>query len=179
MAVTELVDVDVASLRERLKTVESDNVKARANAKRAETLKEYNRHSEHASELDRQIEGIDKAMQTKMTSAKFPVDGMSLDSEGVLLNGLPYEQASKAERIMAAVDVGIAMNPKLRLFVCQDGNDLDDETIEALDAKLEQHDFQMLVELATRSAGDEELCAVIIKNGEVAKTNPKPEKSPL
>jgi len=176
--VATLVDHDIEPLRAKMKTIESDNQKARSNAKRKEALDEYNRLENKSASLTEQLETLVNTQKQKIKDAEFPVDGMSVDEKGILLNGLPFEQASQAEQIMASVDVGIALNPTLRLMVCENGNDLDDETIAALDAKLEETDFQMIVELATRSAFDESLCSVVIKDGKVAKTNPVKTKKP-
>jgi hypothetical protein len=115
---------------------------------------------------------IEERQAEAIRAAKFPVDGMSFDDEGVLLNGLPFEQASKRERIMASFRVGMALNPKLRLLVCQDGGDLDEDAIAALDQLLKEHKFQAIVELVTRGS-DDELCQVVIRDGEVAPQKPK------
>ena len=69
--------------------------------------------------------------------------------------------------IVASVKIGMAANPKLRLLVCQNGSDLDTDTLEVLDALLKENDFQMIVELVTRTEADEDLCAVVIKDGQV------------
>ena len=122
------------------------------------------------------MDDIEAAQKLRVKEAKFPVEGMSMDSDGIMLHGLPFEQASQAERIMASVDVGIAMNPELRLMICKDGNAMDKDTIDALDAKLAESDFQMIVEVVTNNDSEEERCAVVIRDGKVAKTNNKAKK---
>ncbi|CAB4191585.1 AAA domain containing protein [uncultured Caudovirales phage] len=176
--VASLADHDLAPLRAKMKTIESDNFKARSNAKREEALKQYNELANKSDAMTETLKEIVETQKKRLAEAKFPVPGMSLAEKGILLNGLPFEQSSKAQRIMASVDIAIALNPTLRLMICEDGNDLDDETIAALDKKLEETGFQMIVELATRSTSDEDLCAVVIKDGKVAKTNPVKTKKP-
>ena len=68
---------------------------------------------------------------------------------------------------MASVDIGMALNPKLRLLVCQGGGDLDGDTLDALGVKLAENDFQMILELVTRGKDDEDRCAVLIRDGRV------------
>jgi len=172
-----LVDEETDSIRVQIRDVDANNAKARANKLRAETLKRYNDLSEEADTLTEKLKKIDDSVKKRTAEAEFPVPGMSLDAEGILFNGLPFEQASKREQIEASVDIGIALNPLLRLMVSQDGGALDDEAIETLDKKLANSDFQMVVEIATRSSSDEDLCAVVIKDGKVAKSNPA-KKSP-
>jgi hypothetical protein len=67
--------------------------------------------------------------------------------------------------------MGIALNPELKLFVCEDGSDLDNDTLAALDAILKEHDFQMIVEVVTRTAEDESLCAIVIHDGHVKESS--------
>jgi hypothetical protein len=83
------------------------------------------------------------------------------------MGGLPFEQASTSQRIMASVKVGMALNPKLRLLVCQHGSDLDNDTLDALDQVVKAGDFQCVVEVVTRSVYDEQRCAVVIEDGRV------------
>lgn len=174
-----LKDHDTAPLRAKMKTIEADNAKARSNAKRKEALDNYNSFENKAEFLTRQMAELEAEQKRRLAEAKFPVEGMSLEAGGILLNGLPFEQASQAERIMASVDVGIALNPELRLMICKDGNAMDAETIAALDAKLEDSDFQMIVEVVTNTSDDEDRCAVVIKDGKVVKTNKKPASAGL
>ena len=49
--------------------------------------------------------------------------------------------------------------------MCEDGNDLDNETLAALEQTLIDNDFQMLLEFVTRSEEDEERCAVVFHEG--------------
>lgn len=120
------------------------------------------------------LKEIEKAKQNRMELAAWPLPGMSLDDSGVMMHGLPFEQASKAQRVLASVRVGMALNPKLRLLICQDGNDLDDETMAALDAALIENDFQMLLEVVTRNAADESRCSVVFRDGK----SERPKKVP-
>jgi hypothetical protein len=87
----------------------------------------------------------------------------------VMFNGLPWGQCSKSVRTIASTKIGMALNPKLRLLVCQDGGDLDVHALDSLEKLLEENDFQMILELVTRSKADEDMCAVVIEGGETRK----------
>ena len=114
------------------------------------------------------IADIDDERAEAVASANWPIEGMSLGPDGVIWDGLPFEQASTSQRILASVAVGMQLNPALRLLVCEHGSDLDADTLKALDKVLVENDFQMVIELVTRSKEDEGRCAVVIENGEVA-----------
>eukprot|EP00456_Euglypha_rotunda_P030036 TRINITY_DN2347_c0_g1_i2.p1 TRINITY_DN2347_c0_g1~~TRINITY_DN2347_c0_g1_i2.p1 ORF type:complete len:462 (-),score=102.80 TRINITY_DN2347_c0_g1_i2:3599-4984(-) len=173
LVVAGLVDEDLVEISNQIRDVDKNNEKARANAKRKDVFDKWQELDKKVDALTESLDAIKDRNQKKLEDAEFPVEGMTLDSEGILLNGLPFEQASTAQQIIASVKVGIALNPKLRLMVSREGGALDDESIAALDAILEEYDFQMIIEMPTRSKTDEDLCSVIVKDGKVAKTNPR------
>lgn len=169
--VVKLVDLDVEATKLEISEATETNKKVRDNLAHADTYKQMMAVALKADDLTRTMENLTVEQEKAVKAAKFPVPGMSFDDEGVLLNGLPIEQASKRQRIEASVDIGIALNPKLKLMVSQDGGCLDEESMIALDKKLEAWGGTMIVEMVTRGKSDEDLCAVIIKDGYVAQTN--------
>ena len=167
LAESHLMDIDEAPIRTAMKDLDATNAKVRENKKAAEAHVALKAKQAESERLTKVMEDIAAAQKKAIAEAKFPVEGMSFDEEGVLFNGLPFEQANKAARVLASVDVGMALNPSLRLLVCECGGDLDTETLAALETKLRENDFQMLVELVTRTEADENLCQVVIKDGKV------------
>jgi hypothetical protein len=166
-----LVDPDLEETREKIKNADVMNDKVRQNKAREEENRRVLLLEKQSDELSKKLEEIASKKREALQSAKWPVAGLSLDDEGVLLNGLPIEQANKATRVLTSAKIGMAMNPKLRLMVCTSGSDLDLDTIELLDKLLKESDFQMIVEFVTRTKSDEDLCAVVISNGEVKKSS--------
>lgn len=166
-----LIDEDIPAAKLKISEATETNKKVRDNLAHADTYKQMMAVALKADDLTRTMENLTVEQEKAVKAAKFPVPGMSFDDEGVLLNGLPIEQASKRQRIETSVDIGIALNPKLKLMVSQDGGCLDEESMIALDKKLEAWGGTMIVEMVTRGKSDEDLCAVIIKDGYVAQTN--------
>jgi len=157
----------MTELRNEIKNADEINTKYRENQAYKEAEKEVKTsRQEYQAKTDRLSE-IDEERAEEVAAAEWPVDGMSLQEDGLLMNDLPFEQASTSQRIMASFRIGMALNPKLRLLVCQQGGDLDLDTLEQLGELAKEHDFQILLELVTRSSEDEERCAVIIEDGEV------------
>ena len=101
-----------------------------------------------------------------IAEASLPVDGLQLTEDGVLLNGLPFSQASTMQRIMASTRIAMAANPKLRLLVCKHGSELDIKALQALEELCRAEKFQMLVEICTRSTADRDVCSLILDGGE-------------
>lgn len=115
--------------------------------------------------LTEKMKRVTEKVEESLWKATFPVEGMTLDRDGVLLHGRPLASCSRSERIKASALVGMAMNPKLRLLICEDGSDLDEDALDALDEILTKHDFQALIELVCRSTEDEQRCKVVMQNG--------------
>jgi myosin heavy subunit len=159
------IRVDVTEIQS---AIENSEVVNRDVAKKVEAVridKELHELEVESQRLTDKIQRIDNEKQRRLEEAKWPLPNMSLDDSGVLLDGLPFEQASAAQRLIASVKVGMALNPKLKLFVSKDGNDLDNKTLLELDKILKENGYQMILEFVTRSDVDEARCAVVFKDG--------------
>ena len=170
---------DIAAVKDKIAKADETNRKVRENAELDNQEKNLKESRADYQKLTDKLNKIQADRAEAVASAKWPMPGMELTEDGLLMNGLPFEQASTSQRIMASVKVGMALNPKLRLLVCQHGSDLDNDTLDALAKVVEEHQFQLLIELVTRSKEDEERCAVIIADGEVvgAKTASNTDES--
>ena len=137
-----------------------------AENKATEKLKvELKKVQSQSGDLTAKLKEINAGVDQQLRDASFPVEGMSIDKEGVLLNGRAFSDNSRSERIAASAKIGAAMAPTLRLLICEDGSDLDSDCIQELDKFMQEHDFQCIVELVTRSPEDEDRCKVVLQNG--------------
>ena len=172
--VAELCKLDVDAIQKRIQDADeiNSNVEKKLQALRLnEELKDMRAK---AFKLNADLERIDREKQERLENAAWPLPNMSLDETGVLMDGLPFEQASKAQRVLASVKVGMALNPKLKLLVCEEGNDLDLDTLKALEDVLTANDYQMILEFVTRSQEDEDRCCVVFKEGKAVKGDDRP-----
>lgn len=169
--VAKLVDEDTTDIRRQIAESGAINAKVRANLDKAETKRDLDALDKQKAELEKSMEEIKEDQQKLLLAAEWPVEGMGLDEEGLLYNGLPFEQANKATRIRTSVLIGMKLNPRLKLLVCQGGGDCDEDTLAQLEQMLVENDFQLLLELVTRGAEDEARCAVIMRDGEVAESS--------
>jgi DNA repair exonuclease SbcCD ATPase subunit len=158
---------DIESVKQRIADADQINKKIRENEKYLELEQELKKSRKEWQDLTDRLKDIQDKRAEAVANAKWPIEGMELNEDGLLMNGLPFEQASTSQRIMASVKVGMALNPKLRLLVCQHGSDLDNDTLSVLEQAAKENDFQLLIETVTRTEADEERCAVIIEDGRV------------
>lgn len=160
-----LVDADEETPRNQISNAEETNRKVRANAEYAETEKQLEQKRQESTDLTEKIKALDSKKSEQMAAAKFPVEGLSFDENGVLYNDFPFNQASDAERLRVSVGMGIAMNPKLKVLLVRNGSLLDDNNLKAIAEIAAQNDAQIWLE----RVGKGKECAVIIEDGEITK----------
>lgn len=108
------------------------------------------------------IENLDHKKARLIEEANLPVAGLAFDEDGVTLNGVPFTQASAAERLKVSVSMAMALNPDLRVICIRDASLLDADSKRALVALAEKHDYQIWYEVV----GDGGEIGVIIEDGE-------------
>lgn len=117
---------------------------------------------QEVSELTDSIAEIDKQKADGLAAATFP-GGLPLgfDDTGVLLNGIPFKQASSAEQLRASLAMAIALNPKLRVIRIADGSLLDSDNLALVEAVARENDYQVWLEVV----GDGDGRGIVIEDG--------------
>lgn len=156
---------ELAPIQKRIASADEVNRFVEAKRKYTEVKSMLKLRQGESQQLSDRLTEITDTKQETLENAEWPLPGMCVDESGVLLHGLPFEQASKAERLLASIKVGMALNPKLKLLVCHDGNDLDNTTMSVLEKVLKENDYQLLLEYVTRDEADESRCAVVFHEG--------------
>lgn len=84
-----------------------------------------------------------------LESVEFPIDGMGYDSETktLTINGIPFSQASQAQRIKAAASIAMSGNPSIRVLFAREGSLLDDESRVQLAELATASGFQLWLEV--------------------------------
>lgn len=142
---------DIEALRAQMATAEETNRAVRMAKEKANLVFQLEATKEQADDLTKQIEGLDKRKADGLAAADFPVEGMTFDEEGVLLNGRPFRKGSTRERTLAAARLIIASDPELRVMTVPNGNDLDSEGLAELEALGDEHDWQIWAEFVDES----------------------------
>jgi DNA repair exonuclease SbcCD ATPase subunit len=156
---------DRTILRARMATVEATNAKVRDNQARAKVAEQLAGRKVEVGRLTTQLNRIESQKAERLEQATFPVKGLGLDDAGnVTWNGLPFSQASSAIRIRASVAIAAALNPKLRICLIRNGNDLGQRNLQLLAESAGEHGFQLWVE---RIAGGDGQATVMIEDGAV------------
>lgn len=158
------VAFELDTITKAISEAEVVNRKVRENERREQAAEYAEGLRKNAELLTKKIDAIDAAKAEALASAAFPVPGLSFNESGVLLKGLPFEQASSAEQLRTSVAIGLAMNPKLRVLLIRDGSLLDSGGFTALAEMAEQMDAQVWIERVDDSGS----VGVVIEDGCVA-----------
>jgi energy-coupling factor transporter ATP-binding protein EcfA2 len=160
---TERIDTDAISAR--LATVEETNAKIRQQAHRAAVAAELADKTTERDALTAKLEAIDKAKADGLAAAKFPVDGLSVDENGITFGGIPFKQVNTAKKTAIAFDLATLPQPDLRLIMIKDGDSLDADTLAGIEQIATARGYIVLVE---RDRDESREVGFTIVDGEVA-----------
>lgn len=158
---SEIIDTD--PIKEKMSSAESINRKVRAKKEKEDLYKSIQEKKYFSLAKTEKIEEIVASKEKVLSDASFPVPGLSFNADGVLYNGIPFNQASSAEQLRVSVGMGIAMNPKLKILLIRDGSLLDEKNLQAVSDMATEAGAQIWIE----RVGKGEECQVIIQDGKV------------
>ncbi len=153
--------LDTSEIKTQIASAEAINQKVRESQERKRLDGILKTKRSESTKLTLAIENIDTEKEARIANARFPVSGLSFGESGVLLNGLPLEQASAAESLKVSVAMGFALNPRLKVLLIRDGSLLDDNSLAAVAEMAKEHDGQVWIERVSK----DENCSVIIEDG--------------
>ena len=162
---TSLVDIETAEIQARLENAEVINQQVRDNQAVANAKSRLGESQSESDKMTSKIEKIDDTKAKMLSEAKFPVKGLSFETDCVLFDGVPFDQASSAEQLRVSAAMAAAMNPDLRIMLIRDGSLLDEDNMKLLSDFADKNDYQIWLESVTT---DEGKCSVIIEDGMVA-----------
>ncbi len=154
---------DTRPLEADLANVESTNAAIRRNAERADVSVRLSELKDQYSSASINIAEIDQEKSDALAAAKFPVDGLGFDENGVTFNDIPFSQASSAEQIRVSLAMAMSLNPKLRVIRILDGSLLDAENLAMISEMAKENDFQVWLEKVSGADG----AGIIIEDGSV------------
>lgn len=141
---TAAVAADIEKADEANKAYEKEQLRA---SKQAE-LKAVQVKSDA---LTKAIDDRKASLAAQIAKAELPVDGLSFSDDGILLNGIPFNQASDAEQLRTSCAIVMRQNPKLRVIRVRDGSLLDEDGMALLQKMAEENDFQVWIERVDNS----------------------------
>jgi len=142
--------IDTAALRAKIDVARESNQKLAQWAadvkKRDELVKLGEQLAAESKAITARIAKREQDRDAAIAAAQMPVAGLGFGAGIVLLNGLPFDQASDAERLRTSVAIAVASQPKLRVIRIRDGSLLDEDGMTLLSEIADQNDMQIWIE---------------------------------
>ena len=96
--------------------------------------------------ITKRMEDRNDTIANGVAAAKLPVSGLVLTEDGVILNNIPFNQASDAEALRTSCAIAMSLNPKLKVIRVRDGSLLDEDGMAILTEMAEKNDYQVWIE---------------------------------
>lgn len=156
---------DVGPVQEQLRNISHLQALATRRREKVQREAEAKGLSSKYDLLTSEIADLDKQKVDAIANAKLPIPALTFGDGDILLDGLPFDQASTARKIRVSTALLMALKPELRVLLVREGSLLDDDAREALEADAKEHGFVVLMECV---GDDVDGGGVVIENGEVA-----------
>lgn len=127
---------------------------------------EKNRIQEELNAIQGEMDKVKKKIETKLKFSQMPYPGLSVGNDGIMLNGIPFEQLSSGERLRICVAIAMKMAGDLKILRISNASLLDKESRQELARLLEESDFQGWVEVVE---SDSDGVKYIVESGNVRK----------
>ncbi len=99
-----------------------------------------------------------------LAAANFPVPGLGFNEDGVTLHGIPFSQASTAERVRVSTALAMSGSPTLRVMRIDGGEALDADSVQVIKELAAAHDYQVWIAAVSDRRG----VGVYIEDGSVS-----------
>ena len=112
---------------------------------------EVKRLESQSQTLTEGMEAREREKREAVAAAKLPVDRIAFGDDQILMDGVPFDQASDADKLRASVAIAMATNPKLQVLRIRDGSLLDEDSLKALAEMADREDYQIWIERVSDS----------------------------
>lgn len=160
-------DPDIDALQAAVADADRRKDEQRRAAEYSQRTAEVEQAKTAADALTAQLEAIDAEKLAGLQAAAMPIPGLSISDEAVLFNGVPFAQASGAERLRVSLAIVMAANPELRVCYIKDGSLLDDDSLQLVREMAAANDYQIWLEMV----GDHH-DGIVIEDGAIVEVRP-------
>jgi DNA repair exonuclease SbcCD ATPase subunit len=144
-------DAALVEVNRAISSLEEDNAKVDAHNRNLELRKQRTEAlraaTARSAELTAKIEEIDAAKKKLIEEAKMPLEGLTIDDDGVKMNGIPFSDLNTAERIKLSTAVAMAQNPQLKIIFVREGALLSRANLGIIAEMAQANGYQLWVEI--------------------------------
>jgi hypothetical protein len=155
--------IDTTDIEDKIAGIDDLNRRARNNASYRATKESLDQVETSIKRCEARMELADLEKREAIENAKLPIEGLEVTEDGVLLNEIPFVQASMAEKLKVSMAIAMASNPGLRVIRIKDASLLDEDNFRVVRDMAKEKDYQVWLEVVD-SSGE---LGVYIEEGEV------------
>ena len=141
-----ITNEQISEARAKIEDIERVNANIREGTKYRDIKKQLNEAILAAKKITEGMDRIDSEKASKVKSCKFPVAGLGVDDETVLLDGIPFSQISTGQQVKVSTAIAMALNPKLKIILVREGSLLDEVGLKEIVEMAKKEDYQMWIE---------------------------------
>lgn len=158
-----------------LRNIDSANSEIDAHNRALEDRKQkeeaYRAALERAATLDAEVKRIQAEKEARIAAAKFPVPGLAIEDDTVLVNDVPFSDLNTAERIKVSTLIAMSQNPELKVIFVREGALVSRANLAVLAELAKTHDMQVWIE---KFSEDPEESSLHIEDGHITHVNGQP-----
>jgi len=158
---------DIESIKAQISSATETNKKIQQRDMKANLENQIGDLKVLSEQYTQELKDLESEKLDRISGVKFPIEGLSINDEGITYKGFPLEQISQSEQLLVGLSVGAALNPNLKVILIKDASVLDAENMQMLKQWAKDKDYQLWIERVEEDDPD----AIIIEDGEIAHTN--------
>lgn len=155
--------INVTAIRESIVAAKGTNAKFAQQKRKQEHLDVMAELEGQSDVITGQMNALVQQKEDAIAAAKLPVPGLGFGDGEILMNTVPFNQASDAEQLQVSIAIAMALNPKLRVIRVRDGSLLDEDSLAMLGRMAEDKDYQVWVE----RVGANDKVGFVIEDGHI------------
>lgn len=168
----------IAKLNEELAGITEHNAKITEHNRQIEDRNTkhaaYQTALKRATELDNEVKRIVSEKEQRIAAAKFPVPGLAIEDDTVMVNNVPFSDLNTAERIKISTLIAMAQNPQLKVIFVREGALVSRANLAVLADLAKEHEMQIFIEKFNEEPEDD---SIHIEDGSVTHINGKPAEA--
>jgi hypothetical protein len=137
---------DTTDIVAKIREAEQHNERADMRQAYDTAVEERDQFKEEYERLDREIDEIDRLKQEEL-AGKWPIHGLSVTEDAILMNGLPLSQASHAEQVNLAMSIEAMKKPKVQIILLRDASRCDGRFLKEIYRIAKEKGYQVWAEL--------------------------------
>lgn len=127
--------------------VEDINARVRDNDRYSEVSESVKSYQGKYDEADIQLEKIREDISKAISSAKYPIDGLTVVDNQVYLDDCIFQDLSDAKKLVTSASIAMALNPKLRIMIARNASLLDEDNLQLLRDLSNDKNYQLIIEI--------------------------------